>query len=342
MSDADQIRVLVTIKFAEEVIEGWRDISPKLEILLRPARNYTDIMTDVWKTADVLYTMNVLPPAEAMPNLKWLQAHFAGVDGLLQQPLLQKREDVQITSMRGIHATNIAEYAFAMMLSFGHNLPHWRREQIANSWGENRYDMTPRELRGSTLGIVGYGAIGREIARVAKVFGMTVLATKRNVKKVEDDTGFVIEGTGDQLGEKFDRLYPPQALATMVRDCDFVVITVPRTDATQNAFDARVIKAMKKGAFLVNVGRGGVVDEAALIEALQKGDLGGVAMDVFGEEPLPDDSPFWKMPNFILTPHIAGNARDYIEKAAKVFEENLRRYVNGDELINLVDRQAGY
>ena len=200
----------------------------------------------------------------------------------------------------------------------------------------------PRELRGSTVGIVGYGSVGREIARVAHTFGMNVLAAKRDVRQPADPDGYLIPDTGDPEGVYFHRLYPPEALVTMVRECDFVVLTVPLTESTRNMVNAEVLTAMKPSAYLINVGRGGVVDEAALLSALQSGEIAGAAMDVFEAEPLPADSPLWKLPNVIISPHVAGNMLDYDDKAARLFTENLKRYLARKDLLNQVSRTRGY
>ena len=200
----------------------------------------------------------------------------------------------------------------------------------------------PRQLHGSTVGIVGYGSVGREIARVAQTFGMDVLAVKRDVRQPAETDSYVLPGHGDPEGVFFHRLYPPEALVSMVRECDFVVLTVPLTEATRGMVNAGVLEAMKPTAYLINVSRGGVVDDEALAEALQRQVIAGAASDVFESEPLPSDSPLWKLPNLILSPHLAGATADYREKAAQVFVENLKRYLARKDLLNLVDRTRGY
>lgn len=341
MSDA--IKVLITINFGDEILQKLREISPRLEFVARPARNYSDITTQHWQEAEILYTGSVFPPADAMPKLKWIQSHYAGVDELLKQPIVQQNRDVLITSTRGIHATKIAEYVIGMFIALGHRFPQMQDASRKKEWSYDRHQrFLPFELRGATAGIVGYGSIGREVARLAKCFGMTVLAAKRNVKQVEETDHYTAEGTGDKYGGSFDRLYPPQALATMVRDCDFVVITTPLTDKTRNLYNEKVIEAMKPGSYLVNVGRGGVLDEIALVAALKSGHLAGAALDVFETEPLPEDHPLWTAPNIIITPHIGGNMPAYNQRAAEIFEENLKRYLERKPLLNLVDREEGY
>jgi len=266
------------------------------------------------------------------------------VDHVLGHPLFADKQIV-CTNASGIHATNIAEYVFMMMLAFGHRLLALLSYQRERLWAEAEREtsLVPLELRGSTLGIVGYGSIGREIAHVAQAFGMEVLAVKRNVRQPEDSgVNYVIPGTGDPEGVYFHRLYPPEALLSMVRECDFVVVTVPLTEATRGMIDAKVLAAMKPTAYLINVSRGDVVDEEALVRALQEGQIAGAALDVFSTEPLPAESPLWELPNAIISPHVAGNTTDYNEKAAHLFLENLKRYLAQEELLNRVDRARGY
>jgi phosphoglycerate dehydrogenase-like enzyme len=340
---SEPVPVLITVKFDAESLAAFREISSRIEILYHPTRQVSDVPDDVWAQAEVLYTSVMVPEPALAPRLRWIHTHSAGVDHLLDQPIVQA-EDVLITTSSGIHAPNNTEYVFMMMLAFGHRLPQMQRNQAAATWPDNQgaLELMPVELRGSTVGIVGYGSIGREIARVARMFGMEVLAIKRNVRQPADPSGYVLPGTGDPEGEFFHRLYPPEALASMVRECDFVVVATPLTADTRMMCSAAMFEAMKDTAYLINVGRGGVVDEEALLEALQTGQIAGAAMDVFQAEPLPADSPLWKQPNLIISPHVSGNTGDYNEKAAAMFIENLKRYLKNQKLLNLVDLARGY
>jgi phosphoglycerate dehydrogenase-like enzyme len=340
---ADPLYVLITVPFDKETLDQFREISDRVTILDYPTDQARDVPDDVWAKAEVLYTITVLPDPALAPRLRWIQAHSAGVNHLLDQPIIQAQE-VQLTTSSGIHATTVTEYVFMMMLAFGHRLPAMIEHKAATNWpDEGRYEtFLPLELRGSTVGIVGYGSIGREIARVAHTFNMEVLAVKRDVRHPTDTDGYVLPGTGDPEGQHFHRLYPPEALISMVRECDFVVLVTPLTESTRLMFDAEVFAAMKDTAYLINVSRGGVVDEQALLNALQNKQIAGAAMDVFASEPLPADSPLWKQPNLIISPHIAGNSRDYNAKAAALFAENLKRYLERKDLLNLVDRTRGY
>jgi phosphoglycerate dehydrogenase-like enzyme len=191
------------------------------------------------------------------------------------------------------------------------------------------------------MGILGYGSIGREIARLARAFGMTVLATKRDAKRLTDD-GYAIPGIGDPEGIMVDRLYPGEASRSMVAECDYVVITLPDTPTTNRFVGEELLRSMKPSCFLVNVGRGPVIDEDALVRALRKGWIAGAGLDVFETEPLPPESPLWTMDNVVISPHVSGFTPHYDERAADLFEENLHRYLANDPLLNLVDRKTGY
>ncbi len=248
-----------------------------------------------------------------------------------------------MTTTSGIHATPIAEYCLAMMLAFNYKLPKMLELQSQAEWPEKASSIFfPHELRGQTIGIVGYGGIGRELARLADALGMTVLASKRDAKHPADHDSYVEAGTGDPEGVIPVRLYPSEAIGSMASECDYLVLTLPHTDATYHMVNEAVFDAMKKTAVLINIGRGAVVDEASLISALAAGKIAGAALDVFEEEPLPKTSPLWNLSNVILSPHVSGNHTQYHEKAAALFAENLQRYIENRPLLNRVDRKRGY
>lgn len=189
--------------------------------------------------------------------------------------------------------------------------------------------------------MVGYGSIGREVARLAHAFGMRVLAVKRDPAH-RADHGWRLPGTGDPDGVIPERYYAPHQLTEMLPQCDFVVLAVPMTGATRRLIGETELRARQPTACLVNVARGGVVDEPALIQALEEGWIAGAGLDVFSQEPLPADSPLWWLDNVILAPHVAGFTLDYDRWATDLFAENLRRYLAGEPLLNLVDRECGY
>lgn len=339
----EPINVLITVRFEDNQLDLFREVSDRVEILYHPAAEAREVPDEIWAKTDVLYTSGAIPQPVLAPHLRWVQAHSAGIERLVDQPLFQT-EGVMLTTASGIHSATMAEYVFMMMLAFGHHLPTMIRLQAEADWPqENRFStFMPHLLVGSTVGIVGYGSIGREIARIARTFGMEVLAAKRDVRHPTDVESYSLPGAGDPEGIYFHRLYPPEALISMVRECDYVVIVVPLTESTRHMFNAEVFAAMKSTACLINISRGGVLDETALIKALNNGQIAGAALDVFETEPLPADSPLWKLPNLIISPHISGNSPDYNPKAAALFVENLSRYIARKDLLNLVDRTRGY
>lgn len=338
----DKVNVLVTTQADESLIQQLREISPRLNLVHHPAHAPGEIPPDLWDDVEVLFTWDVLPDREVAPQLRWVQVLSAGVDHVVDNPLFADQE-VLLTTTSGIHSVTMAEYALSMMLAFAHRLPEMIRNQQTHDWPADKGDrFTPQLLRGATLGVVGYGSVGRELARLARAFGMEVLATKRDVMHPASRAEYVEPGTGDPEGALVHRLYPAQALKSMLRDCDYVVVLTPRTPDTKALLDEQVIESMKPGAVLVNQARGGLVDEAALERALRSGALRGAALDVFAEEPLPEDSPLWDLPNVFISPHISGMLPDYVNRASEVFESNLRRYLSNRDLLNVVDWERGY
>jgi phosphoglycerate dehydrogenase-like enzyme len=334
------IFVLITEPFSEGILDGLRSVSSRLDLHVHPARNQEEIPPQVWMRTEVLYTLRIVPSPEQVPNLKWIQFHLAGLDRFADNPLLQM--GVRFTSLSGAAAPQMAEYTLMLLLALGHRLPDLQQAQARHEWPREKWRrFAPRELRNATVGVVGYGSVGREVARLCRAYGARVLAVKRNVTSPEDG-GYRIEGVGDPEGLIPARIYPPRALGRMLGECDFVVLSAPLTGQTRGTFDAEMISKMKDGACLVDISRGGILQEDALRQALQNGKLAGAALDVFTEEPLPAESPLWDTPNLILSPHIAGDSPDYDRRAAELFAENLRRFLGDRPLVNLFDPEKGY
>jgi phosphoglycerate dehydrogenase-like enzyme len=249
--------------------------------------------------------------------------------------------DVTLTTSSGIHATPIAEYVFASILAYRWQVPMWTHCQREGEWPTGRWKLYARpELRESTLGVVGYGSIGREVGRLGRAFGMRVLALRRSSARVEE--GYSEDKIGDPQGTIPDRFFAPEAMHEMLAECDYVVIALPLTPETTGVFGEAEFRAMKPTAYLVNIARGPIVDEAALIRALQEGTIAGAGLDVFEVEPLPADSLLWTLENALLSPHVAGFSPHYDERAVALFAQNLARYVAGEPLLNSVDRARGY
>lgn len=336
-----KINVLVTVPFSEKLQDAMNAVSSRLSVSVLKARSASEISADVWQQTHVLYSGGVLPTPEQAPNLKWVQFHFAGIDRVVNEPILQ-RNGMLITTLSGTHVPQMSEYVLMMLLSLGHKLPGLLGLKKKGDWPNDRFErFTPQELRGSTVGLVGYGSIGREVARLLQAFDVTVLATKWNAMQVQDQ-GYIPTGLGDPDGDFPRRIYPFQALKSMLAECDFVVVAVPLTENTQGMISADELAAMKDTAYLVDVSRGGVIDHIDLIRALKDKKIAGAALDVFPEEPLPQDSPLWKFPNVIISPHIAGNSPQYNQRAVALFIDNLNRYLAGETLYNQFDIERGY
>jgi phosphoglycerate dehydrogenase-like enzyme len=337
----DSIEVLSTIPFSESQVNKLSELSPRLKFNVIQASKADEIPAEDWARVEVLYTARVLPTAELAPNLRWIQFHWAGIDHILDDPLLHKPELVA-TSLSGASVSQAAEHILMAILALGHHALEAVNLQRHNDWPRDRWErFNPVELRGSTVGIVGYGSIGRQTARLLVGFGATVLAAKRDAMHPQD-FDYAPENLGDPGGDFVHRLYPIAALHSMLKECDFVVICLPKTPTTRGLIKAEELAVMKPGAFLVDISRGGVVDHAALIPALKERKIAGAALDVFPEEPLPSESPLWKMPNVLITPHVAGITAHYDDRAVEMFSANLQRYLAGLPLFNRIDTDRGY
>jgi len=339
------INVVVTYDFSDSELADFHAVSPRLKV-----ERFTGVVPDkVWAEAEILYTIKTFPLPEQAPRLRWIQLHSAGADHAVKEPIF-KAHDVEVTTTSGIHSVIISEYCLMMMTAFNFQLLQVLKDQAAAEWPAKRGDpslspaptIAPYPLRDQTVGIVGYGSIGRELARLCDALGMTVLAAKHDVMHPEEKLAYRQEGTGDPSGEIPRRIYPMQAVASMAKECDYLVVLTPLTPQTYHLINETVLAAMKKSAVLINVSRGDVVDEAALISALAAERIRGAGLDVFSEEPLPKSSPLWNLDNVILTPHRAGVTANYDTRAANVFIENLHRYVENRPLLNTFNRERGY
>lgn len=338
---AKPIEILVTLPIEESLINTIRGISPRLNVTVLKAKKPEDIPDDVWEKTEVLYTDTVLPTEKQAPLLRWIQFHWAGVDFITDAPIFH-RPGIVVTTLSGAGASQLGEYILMALLALGHKAPAIIENQRASSWPSDRFDrFAPLELRNSTVGIVGYGSIGRQVARLLRPFGATVLAVKRDAMKPEDE-GYSQEGLGDPGGDLVHRLYPSQALRSMLKECDFIVVCVPLTSETKNLIGDEEFSAMRQGTYLVDVSRGGIVDHTALLKALKSGKLAGAVLDVFPQEPLPPDNPLWSLPNIFVTPHISGFSKQYDERAMELFSENLHRYLGNLSLYNQFDPKQGY
>jgi phosphoglycerate dehydrogenase-like enzyme len=332
------LNVLVTMRFNEAQLERLRAVSPKLRVRCEDAQQ-----ADYSRT-DILYAGAPPRDLSRAPDLKWVQLHMAGVNALYDHPLYTDTA-IPLTTTSGVHAASIAEYAITMLLALAHRVPRMVEWQGRGTWppDEQRWPLfVPTEIRGATLGIIGYGSIGRELARIAKMaFGMVVLACKRDPSR-RADPGYALPGTGDPDGALPDEWFAPGQLAQLLARSDAVVLCAPLTKETHRMIGAEKLNAMKPSAYFINVGRGASVDEDALAVALGEKRIAGAAVDVFAQEPPPAGHPLYGLDHVILSPHVSGFLPSYDDKCAELFAENLHRYLEGGQLLNVVDRARGY
>jgi phosphoglycerate dehydrogenase-like enzyme len=330
--------VLVTMPFSDAQLDRVRGVSPAVHV------TRADPAGADYSHTDVLYAGS--PPRELAraPNLKWVQLHMAGVDALAGHPLYTQ-STISLTTTSGVHAGTIAEYALTMLLSLAHRVPRMLEWQGRGTWPPDaqRWPLfVPSEVRGATLGVVGYGSIGRELARMAKTaFAMTVLACKRDPRERKDH-GYVLPGTGDPDGVLPDAWLGPDGLSELLARADVVVLCAPLTAQTRQLIGARELALMKPSAYFINVGRGASVDEMALARVLTGRGIAGAAIDVFAQEPPPAGHPLYALDNVIVSPHVSGFLPSYDDRCAELLAENVRRYLAGRPLLNLVDRVRGY
>ncbi|MGZ8647705.1 MAG: D-2-hydroxyacid dehydrogenase [Solirubrobacteraceae bacterium] len=291
----------------------WQELLERAEVLFGIPRGSADGLVEA---------------VRAGKRLRWVQGRNAGAGEQLGQAAEQARvelERVIMTTTSGIHAGPLAEFALLGMLAFAKQLPQRMADQRGHHWPAEQAPVG--ELRGRTLLLVGLGAIGSETARLAKAFGMEVLAVKR-------------DASGQH--RHVDELHPAERLRELFGRADAIVSSLPLTEATRGLIDAETLGAAKRGAVFVNVGRGGVVDEGALIERLRDGTLGGAALDVFEQEPLPSGSPLWDLDNVIVSPHASALVEAEEERGVDLFCDNLRRFLDGQPLRNQLDLEVLY
>jgi phosphoglycerate dehydrogenase-like enzyme len=264
----------------------------------------------------------------SLTRLRWVQAPAAGVGHLLSDELIVS--PIVLTSARGVRARPIAEHVLAVTLALARQLHTSIRRQSTHNWSLDELEASGRirTLNGARMGLIGLGAIGVEVAAVASAFGMHVTAARKRL--------------GHPAPRGVEAVLPPERLPDLLAASDVVVLAAALTADTEQLIGRDALRHVKRGAFLVNVGRGGLIDDVAVIEALQDGRLGGAALDVFTREPLDPSSPYWDLPNVIVTPHISGGMEDYWTPLVALFGENLRRFEQGEPLLNVVDKHAGY
>ncbi|MYB42035.1 MAG: D-2-hydroxyacid dehydrogenase [Chloroflexi bacterium] len=343
-------RVVVTFALDPELADRIRAVDPRIEVsvlgqdlldALRGKRRFPselqaatplDEIRSALDEAEVMFGFwsgampSLVSPDDLPGALRWVQLTSAGADRVDPDLI---RAGLTFTNVSGLHATPIAEYVLTYMLMFEKGWPALARNQAAGVYDRM---VMPRNLSDRTVGVVGMGAIGAECARLAKAIGCRVLAIRRSVTERRPDA-------------IADEVLPPGDLDVLLAESDYVVLAMPLTEETRGLIGAgelRTMGARGDRSYLINIARGEVVDEPALIEALRDGVIAGAALDVFYREPLPADSPLWELDNVILTPHISGGNENYNEAATSIFCDNLRRYLAGEELHNIIDPDRGY
>lgn len=341
--------VVIASYFEDEYVDRIREVDDRLRVLYRkelvpPPRWPGDhVGPEGWRCspeedeeframlgeAEVLYDFprgHTRDLVEVAPRLRWVQGSMAGAGEVARKAGLEDA-DVVVTTASGVFSGPLAEFALAALLYHAKQFDRLRREKAEKLWRQ----ATTGTLEGKTLCIVGMGNIGRAVAGRAKPFGVRVTGVKRTVR--EDDEAW----------RYADALYATADLKDALGEADYVVATLPGTPETRRLIDAGALERMKPGAYFVNIGRGSVVDEAALVEALESGRLSGAALDVFETEPLPEDSPLWEMERVIFSPHSTDMVPELINKRqTELFCENLRRYLAGEDLVNVLDKRLLY
>ena len=339
------MRILIASALEPPLIERIRAVDPRLDVVYRAdligrPRYPGDHTAPMTRTpAQAAEWASLVAEAEVMldvdraterdlarqaPRLRWIQLSSSGVVHIVEQMGLGDRPIV-VTNAAGMHALPLAEFVLFAMLYFAKRMPRVLADQRRHHWERFALDTLP----GKTLGIVGLGHVGGAIARLARSAGLRVVAVRRTA------------GAASESPDA-DAVYPPAGLRTLLGESDYVVLIVPLTPETAGLLGKAELAAMKPGAVLINIGRGQLVDEAALVESLRSGNLGGAALDVFATEPLPKASPLWDLPNVLVTPHSMSTALDENEWLVDLFSDNLRRYLAGQPLRNVFDRARGY
>ena len=329
----ETVNILVSTAIDEENLNKIAAVNPRIKVRdiwdlsradFKGDSAAKDELDTVLAGAEIVYGLRL--PRELItraPKLKWVQVMSAGVDRFLNDDF--RRSPVILTNVSGIHATPIGEFVMEQMLMFAKNASFCFDLKQKKQWQH----YAPTVLRGKTVGIIGLGNIGKEVARLSKAFGMRVIATRRSTPRT-------------QRARNVDLMLPRQELSRLLAESDYVVITLPYTRETHNLFGETELKAMKPSAYLINIGRGGIVDENILVRALSENWIAGAGLDVFATEPLPPESKLWELPNLLFSPHVSGDMEDYIGHATEVFCNNLKRYLEGKRLLNVVNKQRGY
>lgn len=328
------MKVLIVIHHRFELWEApvWfdqrlRQDFPELQIVRWSA---LDGKEEEFNDSEVIFTWSLKPEQfERAAKLRWIHSPAAAVNQLMFPELVNS--NVILTNGRDVHGVVVAEQVIALIFALARNLPKAIRLQARHVWGQEQMwseSPRPREVAGATLGLVGVGAIGRGVAKHAAALGMRVIATREDPRK--------------EKPEGVEKVFAANELTKLLAESDYVVLAAPVLASTQKLINEKSLAAMKPEACLINVGRGALVDEVALADALRNKKIAGAALDVFDKEPLPEDSPLWDLENLLITPHTGGTTEKAWERQYAFFADNLRRFISGAPLLAVVDKEKGY
>lgn len=314
---ATKIVIFDPLGLDDASIDAIRKSAPKAQVVMPEKGQLADELLD----AEIFYGFHTPEVFRGATQLRWIQSTAAGLEQVLEPELVAR--NLKITNASGVHAGPVAEMAWALTLAVARGLPTYFRQQQDHQWERSTY----YDLEDATAGIIGLGGIGRRYARTAAAFGMRVLAVDRHEPVKPEDV---------------ESLWGLDRLDEMLAQSDFVLVSCPYSSETHHLINHERLGRMKPTAILVNIARGGIVDEEALAAALREGRLAGAGLDVCETEPLPADSPLWDTPNLVITPHCAGLSAHRRRRLTEFFCENLRRYFSDEPLANLVDQAKGY
>lgn len=329
------MKLVIGKEFKEEALDRIKNSYPELEV--RTAKNAEDQDREI-RDADILLSRLIPSSLEGAPRLRWIQFTWEGVDHISEE---MRKSDIIITNAGGAHSIQMAEHVFSYLLTISRKVPMYLELQKESKWLDWPKQPPLRRLYGSTIGILGYGRIGRTVAKIAQGFGMRILVSKKNPSEMSEE-GYYEDNSYDIEGSIPERVFGPDELEELLPLCDYLVVTLPLTEDTRGLIGKRELRLMKEDSVLINIGRGPIVKEKDLIEALTEGWISGAGLDVFDQEPLPPENPLWDLDNVIITPHsgVGGDPAD--EKILEIFAENLERFRKGGELINRIDKKRGY
>ena len=342
----DKVKIMITFYLEQELVDKIKNLDPRIEVLYEPSLmgrpryqshhvgfQGTPDQEKIWlkqmSQAEVIFGyigrahLRELP--KFAPHLKWNQSPSTGIGQMVNRGGLTE-SDIIFTTAGGVHVTPLSEFVMMSMLMFVKDALRMAEEKKRHNW--ERYCGT--ELRGKTLAVISLGRTGQEIARLGKSFGMRVIGTKRHTVGV------------DPSSLNVDQLYPWTNLQPLLKEADFVVLCIPHTSETEGMIGEEEFATMKPGSVLINIARGTIYDEPAFIRALESGHLAGAAIDVAAKEPLPPESPLWDMPNVIISPHSASTADSENWKLTDLFCDNLLRYLDGQNLRNVLNKKTLY